>query len=109
MTASGIDPHKLAITLEVLAELHHLPPDHEDVRTVKRATSYMWKLLKKARRTEIRMEKLAHDQAVIERTATGSPMRIDDDTAGIPLVSSAPGAFAGEMITASPGRTRRGK
>ena len=33
-------------------------------------------------------------------TATGSPMRIDDETAGIPLVSTAPGAFAGELITA---------
>ncbi|GAB7006218.1 SDR family NAD(P)-dependent oxidoreductase [Nocardioides sp. AN3] len=96
----GIDPQKMAITLEVLGQLHHLPPDHDDVQTVKRATSYMWKLLKKSRRAEIRLEKQAHDQAVIERTATGSPMRIDDETAGIPLVSNAPGAFAGELITA---------
>ena len=99
-TTPGIEPEKLAITLEVLGRLHELPPDHADVTTVKRATSYMWKLLKKARRAEIRQAKQAHDQAVIELTATGSPMRIDDETAGIPLVSTAKGAFAGELITA---------
>jgi len=98
-SAAGIDPEKLAITLEVLAQLHELPPDHDDVDTVKRATSYMWKLLKKSRRAEIRFEKQAHDQAVIELTATGSPLRIDDETAGIPLVSTASGAFAGELLT----------
>ena len=97
---TGIDPEKLAITLEVLGRLHELPPDHPDVTTVKRSTSYMWKLLKKARRAEIRLAKQAHDEAIIELTATGSPMRIDDETAGIPLVSTAAGAFAGELITA---------
>ncbi|MDH2415467.1 SDR family NAD(P)-dependent oxidoreductase [Nocardioides sp. CER19] len=97
---AGIDPEKLAITLEVLGQLHELPADHADVQTVKRATSYMWKLLKKSRRTEIRLAKQAHDQAIIELTATGSPIRIDDETAGIPLVSNAAGAFAGELLTA---------
>nr|WP_241728770.1 SDR family NAD(P)-dependent oxidoreductase [Nocardioides zeae] len=75
-------------------------PDHPDVTTVKRAASYMYKLIKKTRRAEIRMERQSHDQEIIERTATGSRMRIDDETAGIPLVSTAPGAFAGELITA---------
>ncbi len=98
-TLDRIDPEKLAITLEVLASLHQLPPDHEDLRTVKHATGYMWKLIKKARRAEIRHEKAAHDQEIIEKTATGSAMRIDDETAGIPLVSNAAGAFAGELIT----------
>jgi NAD(P)-dependent dehydrogenase (short-subunit alcohol dehydrogenase family) len=94
-----IDPEKLAITLEVLAQLPQLHPDHEDVRTVKRAASYMYKLIKKGRRAEIRMERQRHDQQIIEKTATGSAMRIDDETAGIPLVSTAQGAFAGELIT----------
>jgi NAD(P)-dependent dehydrogenase (short-subunit alcohol dehydrogenase family) len=97
--APGIDPEKLAVTLEVLAQLHELPPEHDDVQAVKRATGYMWKLLKKSRRAAVRQHKQEHDQAVIEQTATGSPMRIDDETAGIPLVSTAPGAFAGELIT----------
>ena len=34
---------------------------------------------------------------MIAATATGSPMRIDDETKGIPLVSTAQGAFAGEL------------
>jgi NAD(P)-dependent dehydrogenase (short-subunit alcohol dehydrogenase family) len=96
----GIDPEKLAIALEVLREVADLPPDHDDVRTMKRAASYMYKLIKKQRRSEIRLERQRHDQAIIEKTATGSPMRIDDETAGIPLVSSTVGAFAGELITA---------
>jgi NAD(P)-dependent dehydrogenase (short-subunit alcohol dehydrogenase family) len=96
----GIDPEKLAIALEVLREVSTLHPDHDDVRTMKRAASYMYKLIKKQRRAEIRMERQQHDLDIIARTATGSPMRIDDETAGIPLVSNAAGAFAGELITA---------
>ncbi|MDQ1102984.1 SDR family NAD(P)-dependent oxidoreductase [Nocardioides zeae] len=84
----------------MLQEVAALHPDHPDVTTVKRAASYMYKLIKKTRRAEIRMERQTHDQEIIERTATGSRMRIDDETAGIPLVSTAPGAFAGELITA---------
>jgi NAD(P)-dependent dehydrogenase (short-subunit alcohol dehydrogenase family) len=96
----GIDPDKLAVALEVLREVATLPPDHDDVRTMKRAASYMYKLIKKQRRAEIRQERHQHDLDIIARTATGSPMRIDDETAGIPLVSTAAGAFAGELITA---------
>ncbi|HEY1135675.1 MAG TPA: SDR family NAD(P)-dependent oxidoreductase [Nocardioides sp.] len=99
-TSPGIDPADLATTLRVLQEVAALHPDHADVTTVKRAASYMYKLIKKTRRAEIRMAKQSHDQEIIERTATGSRMRIDDETAGIPLVSTAPGAFAGELITA---------
>jgi NAD(P)-dependent dehydrogenase (short-subunit alcohol dehydrogenase family) len=97
---TGIDPDELATTLKVLSQLQDLPPDHDDVRTVKRAASYMYKMIKKARRAEIRQIRIDHDQRIIESTATGSAMRIDDETAGIPLVSTAAGAFAGELITA---------
>ena len=96
----GIDPDRMAIALEVLREVAALPPDHDDVRTMKRAASYMYKLIKKQRRAEIRLERQQHDLDIIARTATGSPMRIDDETAGIPLVSTTAGAFAGELITA---------
>ena len=95
-----IDPDELAIAIKVLRQIPELHPDHDDVRTMKRAASYMYKLVKKSRRAEIRMERQRHDQEIIERTATGSAMRIDDETAGIPLVSTAQGAFAGELITA---------
>ena len=98
-TSGGIDPDDLATTLRVLAQLPELAPDHPDVTTVKRAASYMYKLIKKHRRAEIRLERQQHDQRIIESTATGSAMRIDDETAGIPLVSTAQGAFAGELIT----------
>src|SRR6478609_3784593 len=94
----GIDPEDLAATLRVLATLHHLPGDHPDHVTVKRAASHMYKSIKSERKLAKRAAELAHDRAVVERTATGSPMRIDDETAGIPLVSSAAGAFAGELL-----------
>ncbi|MDT9591911.1 SDR family NAD(P)-dependent oxidoreductase [Nocardioides zeae] len=98
--SAGIDPADMATALRVLREVSALPPDHPDVTTVKRAASYMYKLIKKTRRAEIRLERQQHDQRIIESTATGSAMRIDDETAGIPLVSTAAGAFAGELITA---------
>ncbi len=94
----GIDPAELATTLRVLEQLHHLPEDHPDITTVKRAASHMYKALKKERRLRKREAELAADRAVTEATATGSRMRIDDETQGIPLVSTAPGAFAGELI-----------
>lgn len=95
-----IDPDELAVTLKVLAELHRLDPDHPDVRTVKHATGYMWKLLRRSRRAASRQERQDHDRTITELTATGSPLRIDDETAGLPLVSTAPGAVAGELRTA---------
>ena len=55
----------------------------------------MYKALKAEREPASAPAELAHDRAVTEATATGSPMRIDDETLGIPLVSTAPGAFAG--------------
>jgi NAD(P)-dependent dehydrogenase (short-subunit alcohol dehydrogenase family) len=99
-TNAGIDPDELATTLRVLGSLKDLEPNHPDVQRVKRATGYMWKLLKKSRKAAVREEIQAHDRSVIEQTATGSAARIDDETAGIPLVSTAPGAFAGELRTA---------
>jgi NAD(P)-dependent dehydrogenase (short-subunit alcohol dehydrogenase family) len=95
---SGIDPDDLATTVRVLGQLHALPDDHPDLTTVKRAASHMYKALKRERRAAKRAAELAADRAVTELTATGSAMRIDDETEGIPLVSRAAGAFAGELI-----------
>ena len=94
----GIDPADLEVTVRVLNQLHRLPVDHPDIRTVKHAASHMYKALKSERRTRKRAAELAADRAVTEATATGSPMRIDDETQGIPLVSTTVGAFAGELI-----------
>ena len=93
-----IDPDDLATTVRVLGQLHDLDEDDPDLVTVKRAASHMYKALKAERRTRKRQAELAHDRAITEATATGSPMRIDDETQGIPLVSTAPGAFAGELL-----------
>ncbi|PRC62020.1 short-chain dehydrogenase, partial [Mycobacterium sp. ITM-2017-0098] len=63
----------------------------------RRATAGIFKSVKKARRNARRDEVSAADRAVIAATATGAPGRIDDETAGLPLVSSAAGATAGTL------------
>ncbi|WP_246210490.1 SDR family NAD(P)-dependent oxidoreductase [Nocardioides piscis] len=96
--SAGIDPEDLATTIRVLRQTHLLPGDHPDHVAVKRAASHMYKAIKAERKLAKRAEELAHDRAITELTATGSPVRIDDETSGIPLVSNAPGAFAGELL-----------
>jgi len=93
-----IDPDDLDATLRVLGQLHTIPEDHPDHIRVKRAASHMYKALKRDRRAAKRAEELAHDRAVTEATATGSPLRIDDETEGTLLTTPTTGAFAGELI-----------
>ena len=96
-----IDPADLATTLRVLGMLHQVPEDHPDLVAVQHASGRLHKLIRKQRRSAAkraaRAPLLAHDQAVLDATATGNPQRIDDETRGIPLTSSAPGAIAGEL------------
>lgn len=82
--------------MRVLALAPSLEIDDPDFETLKRAASLMYKRLKKDRRNAKTWAERKADRQVIESTATGSPMRIDDETKGIPLVSNATGAFAGE-------------
>ncbi len=96
--AAGIDPRDLATCLRVFEELSDLPVEHPDAVAVRRATAGLFKSVKKRRRMERRAEVMASDNAVIAATATGSPERIDDETQGLPLVSSAHGASAGKLI-----------
>ncbi len=96
----GIDPTEMAIAIRVLESLHTVPEEHPDHVRVKRAASGMYKTIKKERRLAKRAEEAAHDRAITESTATGSAMRIDDETAGIALVSNTTGDFAGELLTA---------
>jgi NAD(P)-dependent dehydrogenase (short-subunit alcohol dehydrogenase family) len=70
--------------------------------TVQRAVGHLFKKLKRRRRTEARQQLLDADRAVIAATATGSPVRIDDETAGIPLTSTTAGATAGTLLRARP-------
>ena len=95
--ADGIDPDDLETCLRVLDRAAALGEDHPDSIRVQRSVGHMFKLLKKARRAEVRRARQEADKAVIEATATGSPTRIDDETAGIRLVSNTPGAVAGHL------------
>ena len=95
-----IDPEDLATALRVLAQVDALPPEHPDAVTVRRATARIFKSVKLRRRTERRAAVTANDRAVTEATATGAPGRIDDETQGIPLVSTVAGATAGTLLRA---------
>ncbi|WP_117211438.1 SDR family oxidoreductase [Allorhizocola rhizosphaerae] len=92
-----IDPARLEVCLDVLKQVEALPHDHPDAVRVRRATASVFKAVKQERRRMAREAVLANDDAVTSATATGAPGRIDDETAGIPLVSRAEGATAGVL------------
>ncbi|WP_093944846.1 SDR family NAD(P)-dependent oxidoreductase [Actinoalloteichus hoggarensis] len=94
-SAAGIDPERLAACLAVLAEVQELPTEHPDAVAVRRATAGIYKTVRKKRRNARRDAQRRADDAVIAATATGAPGRIDDETRGLPLVSSVQGATAG--------------
>jgi NAD(P)-dependent dehydrogenase (short-subunit alcohol dehydrogenase family) len=93
----GIDPADLEVCLRVLGEVEAFPGGHPDAVAVRLATAGLYKTVKRLRRVERREAILANDQAVTAATATGAPGRIDDETQGLPLVSSARGATAGTL------------
>jgi NAD(P)-dependent dehydrogenase (short-subunit alcohol dehydrogenase family) len=94
MTA-GVDPQRLALCLEVLAEVEALPVEHPDAVAVRQATAGLFKTVKLRRRRERRDAILEADRAVTAATATGAPGRIDDETAGIPLRTPTTASSAG--------------
>ncbi|MFI5934316.1 SDR family NAD(P)-dependent oxidoreductase [Actinoplanes sp. NPDC051494] len=96
-SAAGIDPGRLALCLDVIAEAEALDPEHPDAVAVRRATAALFKTTKLQRRRERRDAILAHDRAVTEATATGAPTRIDDETAGLPLATGTSGQTAGVL------------
>jgi NAD(P)-dependent dehydrogenase (short-subunit alcohol dehydrogenase family) len=97
-----LDPAELALCLRVLARAEALPPEHPDAVTIRRAVGRIFKLVKQARRNERRDAVAAADRAVLAATATGSSQRVDDETAGIPLVSTVSGALAGRLVRPRP-------
>jgi NAD(P)-dependent dehydrogenase (short-subunit alcohol dehydrogenase family) len=90
-----IDPARLALCLQVIAEAEQLDPEHPDAVAVRRATAGLFKTVKLRRRRDRRDAVLANDRAVTAATATGAPSRIDDETAGIPLATATTTATAG--------------
>lgn len=99
---TGIDPADLDICMRVLSEASALDADHPDSVALQRAVGNLFKKLKRRRRVETRDAVSEADRAVVAATATGSPDRIDDETAGIALTSSAAGATAGTLIRPRP-------
>ncbi len=100
--STGIDREQLEACLQVLAMLDELPIDHPDSITVQRATAKLYMNHKKRRRRLRRQTISAADRAVLERTATAAPGRIDDETRGLKLVSPTAGACAGTLLRALP-------
>ncbi|XVV09264.1 SDR family NAD(P)-dependent oxidoreductase [Actinoplanes sp. CA-131856] len=97
MSEQRVDPERLALCLAVLAEVESLPVEHPDAVAVRRATAGIYKTAKMQRRRDRRDAILENDRAVTASTATGAPGRIDDETAGIPLKSTARSAVAGVL------------
>ena len=95
---SDIDPAELEIALRVLAAAQNLDPEHSDHTALRRATSSMFKAQKRERRRTKRETIAAADRAVIAATATGAADRIDDETRGLPLSTSAETPIAGELL-----------
>jgi NAD(P)-dependent dehydrogenase (short-subunit alcohol dehydrogenase family) len=97
-----IDADDLRTCLEVLARVDELPVEHPDAVAVRQATARIFKSVKERRRAERRAAVSAGDRAVLANTATAAPGRVDDETSGVELVSTVPGASAGTLIRARP-------
>ncbi|WP_067693460.1 SDR family NAD(P)-dependent oxidoreductase [Nocardia jejuensis] len=98
----AIDPDDLAVCLRVLEQAGQLDKEHPDSVAVQRAVSHMFKKFKLRRRTEARDAVANADKAVVANTATGSPQRIDDETAGIPISSATEAGTAGTLLKPRP-------
>jgi NAD(P)-dependent dehydrogenase (short-subunit alcohol dehydrogenase family) len=93
---------EVMIALRVLDSVHLLPQDDPRYLSVRYATGRMFKALKRQRRNSRRDSVSAADRAVIARTATAARDRIDDETRGNALQSSATGAVAGILLRPRP-------
>ena len=96
----GIESDRLADALRVLAEVEQLPTEHPDAVDVRHAVGRLFKTVKEQRRAERRSAIRANDEAVTAATATGAPGRVDDETQGLALTSSATGGRAGTLVRA---------
>jgi NAD(P)-dependent dehydrogenase (short-subunit alcohol dehydrogenase family) len=98
----GIDPEDFATFLRVVDQVAALPKEHPQHSAARRASSWLYKAAKKHRRGERHRAISAADAAVVAATATGSPGRIDDETAGLALTSAATSAVAGTLLRPRP-------
>lgn len=98
----GVDADDLAATLRVLGTIHELDEAHPDFVAVRRATSRMFKSVKRHRRGVRRAAIQDNDKAIVAGTATGAPDRIDDETRGLALTSGVEAPTAGTLMKARP-------
>ncbi|WP_285724812.1 SDR family oxidoreductase [Psychromicrobium xiongbiense] len=96
--SAGLSQDRIDTALDVLNTVHLLDEDDPRYIAVRRATGKMFKAVKRHRRTSKRDAVNAADQEVIALTATAAPDRIDDETLGNKLQSSATGKIAGTLI-----------
>ncbi|TQF68434.1 SDR family NAD(P)-dependent oxidoreductase [Rhodococcus spelaei] len=99
---TGIDPADLETCIRVLSEAGDLDADHPDSQALQRASGKMFKQLKRRRRIAARDAISNADREVVAATATGSPERIDDETAGVLISSPTVGSSAGTLIRPRP-------
>lgn len=102
MTAAELTPEEIQNCIKVLENIHIYDEDNSDYVKVRRATGKMFKAVKRYRRNVKRDAVNEADRAVIAKTATAAPDRIDDETRGNKLKASATGKMAGTLQRSRP-------
>jgi len=102
MTTPELTPDEIEACLKVLNTIHVYDEEDPDYIAVRRATGKMFKAVKRHRRNEKRDAIAEADRSVMALTATAAPDRIDDETRGNKLKSSATGEIAGHLIRSRP-------
>ncbi|MGA7204702.1 MAG: short-chain dehydrogenase, partial [Specibacter sp.] len=102
MTAAELTPEEIQNCIKVLENIHFYDEENPDYVNVRRATGKMFKAVKRYRRNVKRDTINDADRAVIAKTATAAPDRIDDETRGNKLKASTTGKVAGTLQRSRP-------
>ncbi|MCI9886856.1 SDR family NAD(P)-dependent oxidoreductase [Micrococcales bacterium 31B] len=92
----GLPDTDLEAFYRVLDHSRTLHPDSEEARILRLATGHLFKQAKRDRKKIAKARVREADEAVIARTATGNPLRIDDETEGLLISTATAGPTAGE-------------
>jgi len=102
VTAAELTPEEIQNCIKVLENIHVYDEENPDYIRIRRATGKMFKAVKRYRRNVKRDAVNDADRAVIAKTATAAPDRIDDETRGNKLKPSATGGTAGTLLRSRP-------
>jgi NAD(P)-dependent dehydrogenase (short-subunit alcohol dehydrogenase family) len=102
VTAAELTPEEIENCIKVLESIHLYDEENPDYVRIRRATGKMFKAVKRYRRNVKRDAVNDADRAVIAKTATAAPDRIDDETRGNKLKPSATGGSAGTLLRSRP-------